>query len=77
MRRYEFRIAGRLSDRVRSAFAGMDAHDVPPQTIIRGEVDDDAQLHDLLRLIQDLGLRLVSIDEVPTDPPPDRGRADE
>jgi hypothetical protein len=45
VRRYEFRVAGRLSEQARAAFAGMVARDVPPQTIIRVEVDDDAQLH--------------------------------
>jgi hypothetical protein len=77
VRRYEFRVAGRLPEQARAAFAGMVARDVPPQTIIRAEVDDDAQLHDLLRLIQDLGLRLVSIDEVPPAPPPDPARTDD
>lgn len=70
MRRFEFRVSGRLSEQARSAFTGMVAREVPPQTIIRGDVADDDQLHDLLRLIQDLGLRLVSIDEVPPAGPP-------
>jgi hypothetical protein len=71
VRRYEFRISGRLSERIRAAFTGMTVRDAPTQTIIRVDVADDAQLHDLLRLIQDLGLRLVSIDEVPPAPPAD------
>ena len=60
-RRYEFRIAGRLSERARSAFRGMDVADVPAQTVISGMVDDDAGVQEILTLIQSLGLEVVSI----------------
>jgi hypothetical protein len=62
---YEIRVAGLLSERTRSAFPDMAIHDVPPETIIRGDVVDDSHLHGLLALVQSLGLRLVSVNEVP------------
>lgn len=76
-RRYEVRIAGRLSPRVRDAFVGMDVEPVPPETVITGTVDDDDELHRLLALIQSLGLHVVAVDQVapaPHRPPGSRGR---
>jgi len=67
-RRYEFRIAGHLSERTRGALTDlgdMAVEDAPPETVIFGEVVDDAQLHGLLDLIQNLGLRVVSLHEMP------------
>jgi hypothetical protein len=62
---YEIRVAGLLSERTRGAFPDMAIHDVPPETTIRGDVVDDSHLHGLLALVQSLGLRLVSVNEVP------------
>ena len=69
-RRYEFRLAGRLSERARDAFAGMDVVEVPAQTVLTGTVDD-AEMHSVLALIQSLGLQVVSMQRL------DAGRADE
>ena len=63
-KRYEFRVDGSLSERVGAAFPEMTIHDVPPETIIKGMVVDDSHLHGVLALIQSLGLRLVSVNEV-------------
>lgn len=63
-RRYEFRVAGRLSERTRGAFPDMTVLDVPPETIISGEVVDESHMHGVLALIQDLGLRVVSVNQV-------------
>jgi hypothetical protein len=60
-RRYEFRIAGSLSERARSAFRGMDVADVPAETVISGVVDDDGGVREVLALIQSLGLKVVSV----------------
>ena len=59
--RYEFRVSGRLSERARGAFVGMDVVDVPAETVISGEVEDDRGLQDVLDLIQALGLTVVSV----------------
>ena len=61
--RYEVRVAGRMSDRACSAFPDMTVVPVHPETIIYGDVTDDAQLHGLLALCQDLGLRVVAVRE--------------
>lgn len=63
--RYEFRVAGRLSDRTRCAFDDMVVRDAPPETIVYGEVLDESHLHGVLALIRDLGLHVVSVHEVP------------
>ncbi len=67
-RRYEFRVAGRLSERAQGAFADMAVNDAPPETIISGDVVDDSHLHGVLALIQNLGLHVVSVNEVPPAP---------
>ena len=59
-RRYEFRIAGSLSERARAAFPGMDVTAVPAETVISGQVDDDG-VQRVLALIQSLGLKIVSV----------------
>ncbi|WP_345603901.1 hypothetical protein [Pseudonocardia adelaidensis] len=63
-RRYEFRVAGRVSERTRGAFPDMSVVDAPPETIILGEVIDDSHLHGVLALIQNLGLQVVSVNQV-------------
>ena len=77
-RRYEFRVAGLLSDRTRGAFHDMAVRDAPAETIISGDVVDESHLHGVLALIQTLGLRVVSVNEVPRgaadDPAPGDGR---
>lgn len=64
-RRYEFRVAGWLSDHTRGAFPDLEVVDAPPETIIYGDILDEAQLHGVLAVMQDLGLRVVSLHEVP------------
>ena len=76
VRRYEFRVAGLLSERTRGAFPDMTVVDAPPETVIVGDVLDDAHLYGVLGLLQDLGLRLTALRQVP-DPsaPADGDRA--
>lgn len=68
-RRYEFRVAGRLSEGVRSAFPGMDVTEIPAETVIAGDVNDDGGVQEILTLIQSLGLDVVSVRQA------SRGRA--
>jgi hypothetical protein len=63
-RRYEVRVMGRLSDRARDAFATMDVAEVTAETVISGLVHQDEQLHELLELVQSLGLHVVSVQQV-------------
>jgi hypothetical protein len=64
-RRYEFRVAGRLSDETRAAFPGLKVIDVPAETLIYGDVVDESHLHGVLAMIQNLGLRVVSLNQIP------------
>jgi hypothetical protein len=75
-RRYEFRVAGRLSERVQGAFVDMAVHDAPAETVISGEVVDDAHLHGVLAQIQNLGLHVVSVLQVPSSPEPSARRTE-
>ena len=75
-RRYEFRVAGRLSERAQGAFIDMAVHDAPPETVISGEVVDDAHLHGVLAQIQNLGLHVVSVLQVPSAPEPSERRTE-
>jgi hypothetical protein len=64
--RYEFRVAGKLSDLARSAFDGMSVVEVPVETVIHGPLDDPAELHRVLARIQAMGLHVVSLKQVAT-----------
>ena len=65
---YEFRVHGRLSSQSAPWFAGMDlAVDetvTPVQTIIQGNIVDQAALHGLISRIRDLGLTLLSVNQI-------------
>jgi hypothetical protein len=63
-RRYEIRIAGRLSSRARGALVDMDVRAAPLETVIADTVDDDGDLRRFLARIQSLGLSIVSVDQV-------------
>jgi hypothetical protein len=64
--RYEIRVNGHLSERARSAFCTMSVQRVPPQTIVFGELDEQADLCDLLALCSSMGLEVVSLERLPT-----------
>jgi hypothetical protein len=63
-RRYEVRVTGRLSQRARDAFVGLEVTEVTPETVISGVVHQDEQLHELLAAVQSLGLHVVSVQQV-------------
>jgi len=63
-RRYEVRVTGRLSQRARDAFADMEVSGVTAETVITGVVHRDEQLHQLLALVQSLGLHVVSVQQL-------------
>ena len=62
--RYEFHISGRLSETTRAAFTGMDVREIPAETVISANMDDDAEVHEVLDLIQSLGLHIVSFERM-------------
>jgi hypothetical protein len=70
-RQYEVRVAGRLSERARDAvgdFSDMRVVPAPPETILYGAVTDQAHLHGILAFLETLGLHIVSVHQVPTEP---------
>lgn len=62
--RYEFRVRGRLAERLLSSFEGFDAEIQPVETILSGEVADQSALHGVLEQIESLGLELVEVRQV-------------
>jgi hypothetical protein len=64
-RQYELRIEGRVSEDVARDFTEFEVREAPPETVMYGEIADDAQLHGVLARLQDLGLRVTSLRTVP------------
>ena len=63
--RYEVRVSGWVSERVRSAFSAMDFQPVPGQTIMFGEVIEQSDLYGLLAQCSAMGLEVVSLERLP------------
>lgn len=64
---YEIRIKGRLSDTVIGAFEDFTASVRPAETVMRGELRDQSELHGLLDQIQSLGLELIEVRKLAED----------
>ena len=60
--RYRIVLRGRLSERFASAFEGMTLKPGPNQTVLVGEVRDQAQLYGLLGRLQDFGIELLAVE---------------
>jgi hypothetical protein len=58
---YRIVVKGRLSDRFESTFEGMRLEPHSGQTVLVGEVTDQAQLYGILNRLADLGIELVSV----------------
>ena len=58
---YEIRIKGRLSDSLSQSFEDFTASVKPAETVMRGELRDQAELYGLLDQIQSLGLELIEV----------------
>jgi hypothetical protein len=68
---YEIRIKGRLSDSLLAVFGGLTATVETGETVLRGQVRDQAALYGLLDRVQSLGLELVEVRclrEAPDEP---------
>jgi hypothetical protein len=67
-RRYEIRLRGHLDSRWAARFDGMTLTTTGDgTTVLEGPVVDQAALHGLLRTLYDVGLPLLSVNEVGTD----------
>jgi hypothetical protein len=62
--RYRITLRGRLTDRFAAAFDGMALEPGPDQTVLVGEVHDQAHLYGLLDRVRDFGLELVAVEPV-------------
>ena len=60
--KYRIILRGRLSERFESAFEGMALEHGPNQTVLTGEVRDQAQLYGLLDRLRDFGIELVAVE---------------
>jgi len=65
---YEFRVRDRINSQSAAWFEGMeilvDETAEPIQTLIKGYMEDQAALHGLISRIRDLGLTLISVNQV-------------
>jgi hypothetical protein len=59
--RYEVRIKGRLGEALLGTFAGFDAEVEPVETVLRGDIEDQAALHGVLERIHEAGLEIVEV----------------
>jgi hypothetical protein len=66
--RYEFRVVGRLDPATLAAFPGFTASTEPVETVLSGSVQDPQQVATVLEEIQNLGLELVEMRQVPSHP---------
>jgi hypothetical protein len=61
---YEIRIKGRVGDHLADAL-GLVPVAEPADTVLRGPVADQEDLHGILERLQDMGLELVEIRQLP------------
>jgi hypothetical protein len=62
---YEITIRGRLGDTLIDAFDGLTATSTPAQTVLRGELADQAALYGVLERIESFGLELLDVHVTP------------
>ncbi|MDI2124994.1 hypothetical protein [Yinghuangia seranimata] len=65
--RYEFRVAGDVSEPVGGAFPELDRARVPDQTLFFGTVTDEAHLYQVLMRFQSLGLHVLEMRQLPQE----------
>jgi len=64
----EIRIKGHIAPHWSDWFAGLTVSQTDDETILTGEVDDQAALFGLLARVRDLGLSLLSVNSVEQEP---------
>jgi hypothetical protein len=58
---YEITVRGRLTATMLTAFDGLDASPAAADTVLRGEIVDQAALFGVLERIESLGLELLDV----------------
>jgi hypothetical protein len=71
--RYRIVLRGRLAERFESAFDGMVLEPGQDQTVLIGEVRDQAHLYGLLDRLRDFGIDLVAVEPADGLPGPAQG----
>ena len=64
-RHYEITVRGRLSAALVAAFEGLNATPAAANTVIRGDIPDQAALFGVLERIESLGLELLDVRSTP------------
>jgi hypothetical protein len=67
--RYEITIRGRLSATLLAAFDGLTATPSAADTVIGGDIADQAALYGVLERIESLGLELLAVRSLPLNSP--------
>jgi hypothetical protein len=62
--RYRIVLRGRLSEHLASAFDGMALESGPNQTVLVGNVRDQAHMYGLLDQLRDFGIELLAVEPV-------------
>lgn len=65
---YRIAVRGRLTEHLGSAFAGFALEPGTEQSVLVGEIRDQAQLYGVLDRVRDLGLELVSVEVISVRP---------
>lgn len=63
--RYEIRVDGQMSHTMTQAFPELESFVMAGQTVLYGQVTDEAQLYGLLTRFQSLGLHVVEMRRLP------------
>jgi hypothetical protein len=71
--RYRIAVRGRLTEHLGSAFEGFSLEPGSEQTVLVGEIRDQAHLYGVLDQVRNLGLELVSLREGPGTAGAERG----
>jgi hypothetical protein len=70
---YEITVRGQLGAALIEAFDGLTAMSAPAQTVLGGEIADQAALYGVLERIESLGLELLEVRRTASHPPPEGG----
>jgi hypothetical protein len=65
--RYEIRVRGRIGEIVRSAFPDLRAESRGEDTVLTGNLRDQAALYGVLGTVEALGLELLELRRLPPD----------
>lgn len=72
--RYEIRVRGVLSEAILGAFEGLRAEARGPETLLVGDLPDQAALYGVLAQCEALGLELLEMRTQSAEPPSDSHR---